>query len=555
MGDVAVDPPRERPGGEPVEPGDGAGDQVADPVDARRRRCWTAARRRRTPGAVRAAAASSRAVVALGQHPVGVREPVGLDVLVRRRPGRRTRRRPGPTASAPRPRASVNAGSTRNVTAVTMPSAPSPTRAAANSSASSAVPSDRACTSEPSPVTSSSAATCADSDARRPPVPCVPVAIAPATVCRSMSPRLCSARPRPCSRSLSTCSGVPASTVTVIASRSTARTPTSRSGRSSSPSVSGDVGERVARADHLHPEPVGAGGDHRVGHLAGVGGGQLPARDAPWRGPTSSATSQSRSWVKRRSARHILVTHGCPPVCLTCDAPSATGCSPGSPGPEGARRRERIHGTEGPRWFEEGAPIRQVHGDASMFVGGIRALLLQSLHPLAMAGVMDHSGFEGDPWGRLQRTSYFLAVTTFGTAADAERMVAAVRVGPRAGRRHRPGRPPVRRLRPAPAALGARRRDRQLPRRPPAVRRGSRSTPAGRDAYVARDRPGRRGARRGRPAPHRGRAPRAAARPTGPSCEGTPAARETARFLLLHPPLPLPARVAVRRPGGGRGRR
>ena len=62
-----------------------------------------------------------------------------------------------------------------------------------------------------------------------------------------------------------------------------------------------------------------------------------------------------------------------------------------------------------------------------MFVGGIRALLLQSLHPLAMAGVTDHSGFEGDPWGRLQRTSYFLAVTTFGTAADADRMVAAVR--------------------------------------------------------------------------------------------------------------------------------
>ena len=89
-------------------------------------------------------------------------------------------------------------------------------------------------------------------------------------------------------------------------------------------------------------------------------------------------------------------------------------------GPEGPRRRERVHGAEGPRWFDEDAAIRRVHGDASMFVGGIRALLMQSLHPLAMAGVMDHSGFEGDPWGRLQRTSYFLAVTTFGTAADAD---------------------------------------------------------------------------------------------------------------------------------------
>ena len=62
-----------------------------------------------------------------------------------------------------------------------------------------------------------------------------------------------------------------------------------------------------------------------------------------------------------------------------------------------------------------------------MFVGGIRALLLQSLHPLAMAGVVAHSGYRGDPWGRLQRTSHFLAVTTFGSASDAERMVARIR--------------------------------------------------------------------------------------------------------------------------------
>ncbi|NUS50676.1 MAG: DUF2236 domain-containing protein, partial [Nocardioidaceae bacterium] len=96
-------------------------------------------------------------------------------------------------------------------------------------------------------------------------------------------------------------------------------------------------------------------------------------------------------------------------------------------GPEGPRRRERIHGAEGPRWFDEGTEIRRVHADASMFVGGIRALLLQSLHPLAMAGVTDHSGFQGDPWGRLQRTSYFLAVTTFGPADDAQRMVDVVR--------------------------------------------------------------------------------------------------------------------------------
>ena len=96
-------------------------------------------------------------------------------------------------------------------------------------------------------------------------------------------------------------------------------------------------------------------------------------------------------------------------------------------GPEGPDRRRVIHQAEGDRWFAEGSPIRRVHGDSSMFVGGIRALLLQSLHPLAMAGVAAHSGYRGDPWGRLQRTSYFLAVTTFGRAGDAQAATERVR--------------------------------------------------------------------------------------------------------------------------------
>lgn len=96
-------------------------------------------------------------------------------------------------------------------------------------------------------------------------------------------------------------------------------------------------------------------------------------------------------------------------------------------GPDGPDNRARIHETPGPRWFADDRPIRRVHADASMFVGGLRALLLQSLHPLAMAGVAEHSDYRGDPWGRLQRTSTFLAVTTFGPAADAQRAVDKVR--------------------------------------------------------------------------------------------------------------------------------
>ncbi|WP_084830089.1 oxygenase MpaB family protein [Demequina rhizosphaerae] len=96
-------------------------------------------------------------------------------------------------------------------------------------------------------------------------------------------------------------------------------------------------------------------------------------------------------------------------------------------GPEGPAIRARVHETPGPRWFPPGSAIRTVHGDSSMYVGGIRALLLQSLHPLAMAGVAGHSGYRGDPWGRLTRTATFLAFTTFGTAEDAQETVDRIR--------------------------------------------------------------------------------------------------------------------------------
>jgi uncharacterized protein (DUF2236 family) len=96
-------------------------------------------------------------------------------------------------------------------------------------------------------------------------------------------------------------------------------------------------------------------------------------------------------------------------------------------GPEFQAAHQRIWYTPGPRWFGEQDPIWRIHLDTSMFVGGIRALLLQSLHPVAMLGVSQHSGFRGDPWGRLQRTGRFLATTTYGTIADAERSIAVVR--------------------------------------------------------------------------------------------------------------------------------
>lgn len=69
---------------------------------------------------------------------------------------------------------------------------------------------------------------------------------------------------------------------------------------------------------------------------------------------------------------------------------------------------------DGERWHTPEDVIWHVNGDAAMYAGGIRSLLLQTLHPAAMAGVAGHSGYKSDPWGRLQRTSEFIAMTTYG---------------------------------------------------------------------------------------------------------------------------------------------
>ncbi len=70
----------------------------------------------------------------------------------------------------------------------------------------------------------------------------------------------------------------------------------------------------------------------------------------------------------------------------------------------------------------------QVHGDfTSMLIGGISALLLQALHPLALAGVWDHSNFRQDMLGRLRRTGQFISGTTFGSRQDAQWLIDKVR--------------------------------------------------------------------------------------------------------------------------------
>ena len=62
----------------------------------------------------------------------------------------------------------------------------------------------------------------------------------------------------------------------------------------------------------------------------------------------------------------------------------------------------------------------RVHAEPILFVSAPRALLLQALHPRAIAGVMQNSDFQHDPWGRLQRTVAYVATTVYGTTAQAE---------------------------------------------------------------------------------------------------------------------------------------
>ena len=81
-----------------------------------------------------------------------------------------------------------------------------------------------------------------------------------------------------------------------------------------------------------------------------------------------------------------------------------------------------------PGLFGPDAICWQVHGDfPSMLIGGISALMLQALHPLALAGVWDHSNFRHDMLGRLRRTGQFISGTTFGSTHDANWLIDKVR--------------------------------------------------------------------------------------------------------------------------------
>lgn len=82
------------------------------------------------------------------------------------------------------------------------------------------------------------------------------------------------------------------------------------------------------------------------------------------------------------------------------------------------------HPEGAPALFDPDSASWRIHRDfSSMLVGGVRALLMQMLHPSALAGVWDHSNFRADMLGRLRRTGQFIAATTYAPQADAQRQI------------------------------------------------------------------------------------------------------------------------------------
>ena len=90
----------------------------------------------------------------------------------------------------------------------------------------------------------------------------------------------------------------------------------------------------------------------------------------------------------------------------------------------GAEVRERSGPSNDESLFGPGSMTWRVHADRVFAIGGVRALILQALHPLTMAAVAQQRGFEEDFWGRLDRTGAYVSTLTYAPAHEARRTAA-----------------------------------------------------------------------------------------------------------------------------------
>ena len=77
--------------------------------------------------------------------------------------------------------------------------------------------------------------------------------------------------------------------------------------------------------------------------------------------------------------------------------------------------------------FGPGSMAWRLHKEPALLIGGLRALMLEALHPLAVASMEDFSRYKQDTWGRYDRTSGYVTTTIFGTTAEAQRAGRKVR--------------------------------------------------------------------------------------------------------------------------------
>ena len=203
----------------------------------------------------------------------------------------------------------------------------------------------------------------------------------------------------------------------------------------------------------------------RVAAERASSGGSVPSR-GPSGGCCRSVPAAQNSvaggrWVRRPVLTSRLTVVLAPPArseggrvpLPSPRAPPSARCSPvtRTARPRGCRpRRARRRG-----WFGPGSTIWAVHADAATLVGGVRALLVQAMHPTVLAGFDQHSDYREEPESRLQRTAAFVTVTTFGTTAQAEAACDRVRRAHAPVRGRTPDGDAVRRRRPRAARLGA----------------------------------------------------------------------------------------------------
>ena len=77
--------------------------------------------------------------------------------------------------------------------------------------------------------------------------------------------------------------------------------------------------------------------------------------------------------------------------------------------------------------FGPDSAVWTVHGGMSTIPAGIRALLVQALHPGALAGVAEHSDYRSDPFARLAGTIRWIFTVTYGSREQARQACDHVR--------------------------------------------------------------------------------------------------------------------------------